>query len=413
MSDDFFSYAGRRPDPAKWEVHDPPRGVGVWDGRQPGLCAADNVWVQRWRPNNPMGLRIQSRAFFNGTDEFRRIFETRPQHRRKAPIERGYTTYTTGMVSSRKAVKYGYFEVEAKTMQTQLVNAFWFSSRIGHVWTEIDVFENSHVSREESKWNLDMRPRVVPNAHVYNKPTAHIDPEHLLTMRPREYEHSEPLAFKSHTYGLLWTRDQIVWFFDGKPFVSIRNEHWHQPMFVRFDVETNFAWHGITPNVKELHDNPKIFTVHYFRVFSINWFKDGTNWTPHKRDDTGVTIRDTLREQGAGRILSRRTYGKSISANKFDEFRAMSEAGKVRKCHSRTYNAHNLPAPDRIDPSVLIRAPYDGETFGREVRPPRGMTWLEAIRRYSKKIHVRVSVTGSGGLGRAVHGFLSWISSIF
>lgn len=371
-SDNFYQYAGR-PNPAKWTVHDPHRGIGTWDGRQPGLCHAGNVWIMKKREFNHGGLRIQAMGHYKWTASYRKIFHVTGPRRKTTFDKRGYNTYTTGMISSKRPVKYGYFEVEAKTMKTQLVNAFWFSSRINGKWTEIDVFENSHITSKESKWNMDMRLRSVPNAHVYNRPTARIHRKHLLSLRPPHFEHHEPLAFRAHVYGLLWTPKVITWFFDGKPFVSVPNKHWHQPMFVRFDVETNLAWHGILPNRKLLHDHPRLFSVHYFRVYSLKK-KNTQAWTPAGRQ---LSALDDELLGTSGRVEAQQEV-----AGKDEAAAARKAANSVNDVTAQSYPG--LKEANTEDPTTLQRAPYAGETFGEVVPPPPGMTWAEAIAKYSK-----------------------------
>jgi len=93
-----------------------------------------------------------------------------------------------GMVSSKKAVRYGYFEVESRIMATQLVNSFWMSSKINGRFEEIDVYENSHVNAQESQWNVDMRFYSVPNAHASRSRSADVDPGNLITAKPPWYK---------------------------------------------------------------------------------------------------------------------------------------------------------------------------------------------------------------------------------
>lgn len=399
MSDDFFKINSWRPNPKKWEVHDPAKGTGSWDGRQPGLCMRENVWVQKPGAGNFHGLRIRARSYWKGTPRYNQIFRRRPGVGRnpwKTAEQRGYETFTTGMVSSKKAVLYGYFEVEARTMLTQLVNAWWFSSRIGNKWSEIDVFENSYVSQYESKWKMDMRRRSVPNAHFFNQP-GDVTRDKLFTLKPKEYEHWEPIAFKSHTYGLLWTPETIVWYFDGKPFVSAPNTKWHQPLFVRFDVETNFRWHGILPNVNELHKNPRMFSVHYFRVYNVNWGRDGKTWTPYKwwHRNSGITVRDVLTTSRASDpIAARRMSDKSdvaAAAGVWDAMQAEKDCRgkKGQRTLPQTFGQGDLNFSNPDAGGDLQHAPYQGETYGKPVTPGNGMTWDEVIRRYQKKTGYR------------------------
>lgn len=406
MSEEFHLQKGRI-NPLRWIVHDPHRGIGMWDGRQPGLCHVKNVWIKGWRPWRFGGLQIQANAWARGTDEYYNLFETK-RPRRDASFEwYGYSTYTTGMVSSKRAVKYGYFEIEAMTMRTQLVNAWWFSSRVNGIWSEIDVFENSHVTKAESKWNMEMTVRSVPNAHVYNRPTQRIDPKHLISARPKDYVHPEPIARRPIVYGLLWTPTSIIWFINGKPFVAIANQYWKQPLFVRFDVETNFAWHGILPNVQELNRSPKHFEIKYFRVWSLEYTgAPGLNkWSATARtvDSTIVEMDDAMLGTSgtiAGHLRGvppsvrylddddkpNKLDGELVDADELDELRAEYYASRVRDVKTKTYgNVNQLPW-DKHDPMTLVRVPYEGESFGEYIRAQNNMTWQDIINKYSKQM---------------------------
>jgi len=276
LSDNFYEYTGY-PKAHKWKIHDPHSCTGDWNGRQPGLFVKKNVWVQKERDGFLGGLIISANAFSPTDSKYHEYFDShvdcsRHYPHRKTFKQLRYHQYTTGMVSSVDEVLYGYFEVRAKTMQTQLVNSFWFQGTHADIVTEIDVFENMHIKANESKWHYDAQSYSSPNAIAYNRtikddfdaPERNLVHPKLISMK-----HHEPISFTPHTYGLLWTEKEIVWFFDGKRYTHIQNTHWHKPLRVRFDVETNYGLHGIIPDPDDLKDDRMQFIIQFFRHWKV------------------------------------------------------------------------------------------------------------------------------------------------
>ena len=379
LSEDFYTYGGV-PNPRKWEIHDPHRGRGNWAGRQPGLFIRENIWVRKWKAWNFGGLRIRAKGHPMDTQDYNRVFrKSGPGMQGDTFEDRGYSEYSMGMLSSKRAVRYGYFEVESRNMKTQLVNSWWFSSKVNGIWTEIDVYENSHVSHLESKWRIDMRLKVVPNAHAATEPMEIIEPDKLITAKPAWYTHWEHISKRPHTYGLLWTPKRIVWFFDGRPFVSIPNRHWHRKLFVRFDVETNMAWHGIVPNVWSLRKHPKLYHVHYFRVWSINFAPRGGPVRAVARVQFSE-MEDEALIQGTTRM--KKTTGVARDATETDELLASYFAGVADSTDSDwTMQTKAMLAKDKLKtPFCLARAPYGNEVYGMENKPPASLTMHQYIK---------------------------------
>jgi len=229
MSDDFTKYTGK-PSRQKWVVTDPfTHNRGQWYGRQPGAFLRENVWTQLKSLRNRGGLHIQAKAYPKDSRGYERVFRRTKARSDKTLEDQGYEEYTMGMVSSKKAVRYGYFEVESRIMATQLVNSFWMSSKINGRFEEIDVYENSHVNAQESQWNVDMRFYSVPNAHASRSRSQDVDPGNLITAKPPWYKHWEHIQKRPVTYGMLWAPNRITWFVNGLPFTSTPNKHWNQP----------------------------------------------------------------------------------------------------------------------------------------------------------------------------------------
>src|SRR5208283_3445931 len=119
---------------------------------------------------------------------------------------------------------YGYYEVQAKPMNSAGSSSFWFHREDSPVWrTEIDVFEiGGNAAGFERKYNM--------NLHVFQtaREQKHWDVQHTWVAPWR-------LADAYHVYGLQWDRDQIGYYVDGVLLRTVENTHWHQPLYLTFD----------------------------------------------------------------------------------------------------------------------------------------------------------------------------------
>jgi beta-glucanase (GH16 family) len=214
-------------DAAKWLDHSP-----GWEGRQPGYFAKSNVVVAEGE------LRLTARA------------EEPPAETR----ERGYHTYTTACVKGKTGVRYGYFEIQARGMDSKASSAFWFYSRDPAVKTEIDVFEirggDTSFSRQlfMTLHHNNFPNPVWPGVDDKYHPAKVLD----LDFRPVD-------GF--HVYGLEWDEKEIKWYTDGKLLLTRANEFWHEEMDLILDSETFPTWFGLPP-VETL---PTTFRIDYVR----------------------------------------------------------------------------------------------------------------------------------------------------
>ncbi len=225
MSDEF---EGKMLDPDKWWPRNP-----KWLGRQPAFFWDRNVSVNEGK------LHLMMRR------------EESPE----APKNKGYHTYTSAAVKSKGTVKYGYFEVKARPMNSHGSSSFWFYENEPEMWTEIDVFEiGGGAPGFEKKYNM--------NVHVFRTPT---ETEHW--SKHGQWESPERLADDYHVYGLEWDQDRICWYFDGVPVRWVENTHWHQGLTLNFDSETMPEWFGL-PRDGGL---PSTYSIEYVRA----WKRDG------------------------------------------------------------------------------------------------------------------------------------------
>ncbi len=166
-----------------------------------------------------------------------------------AGLPEGYHTYTTAAVKSRRTVCYGYFEIRCRPMKSRASSAFWFYRNTKEIWTEIDVFEICGVGE---KWKRTYNM----NVHVFHTPE-----EKRHWSKGGKWTAPFDFADDFHVYGLLWDKDKITWYVDGKAVRSIDNTHWHQALHMNFDSETMPNWFGL-PDKRSL---PSTFSIDYVR----------------------------------------------------------------------------------------------------------------------------------------------------
>lgn len=211
-------------DPTKWHDRNP-----EWQGRKPGWFAPHNVAVRDGM------LHLTARL------------EDLPD------LPDGYHTYTTAAVKSRVTALYGYYEIRARAMKSRASSAFWFYRHTPERWTEIDVFEigGGAPGKERS---------VFMTVHVFHTPE---EKEHWA--KSHVHTAPAPVADDFHTYGLLWTPDRLVFYFDGEPVHELPNSHWHQALHLNFDSETMPEWFGL-PEPETL---PSTFSIDYVRAWRL------------------------------------------------------------------------------------------------------------------------------------------------
>ncbi len=228
LTDEFN---GTELDPTKWHNHNP-----RWKGRKPGFFSKENVKVADG------ALHLTAKA------------ETLPD------VPKGYHSFTTAAVKSKSLVRYGYFEIRCKPMDSRASSAFWFYNNTPEIWTEIDVFEmGAGAPGHEHKVHM--------NVHVFHSPSFKGTVEDHLS-DPDVWEAPFRLADDYHTYALEWDEDRIKWYVDGRMVREKENSHWHQPLHMNFDSETMPKWFGL-PKKENL---PSTFSIDYIR----SWKKEET-----------------------------------------------------------------------------------------------------------------------------------------
>ena len=212
-------------DTAKWYPNNP-----SWKGRQPTYFHASNVSLE----NGELIFRINRHG-----DE---------------KLPEGFT-HTAGFIKSKKRILYGYFEARMKLMDAPWVSGFWLTNAGKDWWTEIDICENCP-GVEANRHDLNS------NIHVFRSPKDQGDvKEHF--SRSNKYYIPVELQKDYHVWGLEWDKDFIRFYIDGVLFREAENTHWHQPLEINFNNESN-KWFGALPDDNRLNE---LFQVDYFRVW--------------------------------------------------------------------------------------------------------------------------------------------------
>jgi beta-glucanase (GH16 family) len=256
-------FGGAELDATKWHPNNP-----GWKGRQPGLFHTGNVAVSDGKLHITM------------------------KHEDLPGLPDGYHTYTCGAVKSKARVRYGYFEVRCRPMDSKGSSAFWFYDGTPEIWTEIDVFEMGagHPKHERT---------VHMNAHVFH---TLVNPDRHWSQGGR-WQAPWRLADGCHVYGLEWSPDDLAYSVDGQVVRRMKNTHWHQPLHLNFDSETMPQWFGL-PEVESL---PSTFSIDYVRA----WRRvDARPEAPMKSctfefpaaEAPGKTVRYTLKTDDAGSL---------------------------------------------------------------------------------------------------------------
>lgn len=165
-------------------------------------CGIDPFWQGRG------GMQIQ--AFKNPKPEDPRTFN--PYTGGKAPLP-----YVSGILTTETSFhqRYGYFEAQMAFPQVRgCWPAFWLLGppHGRHAGDEIDVVE----------WVASNPRRLFFHAHLNGKAEGGWKDG---------YNTAVP-----HTYGVLWTRREIVWYVDDEEVFRRRNRGLHRPMYMLLNL---------------------------------------------------------------------------------------------------------------------------------------------------------------------------------
>lgn len=210
---------------------------------------------KRWFPNNPK-WKGRPPTYFHSSNvkiENDELIIRVNQHKNKTLPED--FTHTTGFIKSKKKFLYGYFEAECKLMDAPWVSGFWMTNVTKDWWTEIDICENA-------PGVVYNRHDLNSNIHVFKSPKDKGDVKKHFS-RTKKYYFPKKLQADYHVWGLEWTKEYIRFYIDGILFREAKNTHWHQPLEVNFNAESN-KWFGALPDDNRLNGE---FRVKYFRTW--------------------------------------------------------------------------------------------------------------------------------------------------
>lgn len=157
--------------------------------------------------------------------------------------------YSSGALTTRKtfAQQYGYFEIRADLPDGKgLWPAFWLLPANGKWPPELDVFESLG---DDSKSYHTLHTKET-GSHTSDGSIAHV------------YDNVDGF----HTYGLLWTETELIWYVDGAEVKrSETPSDMHQPMYMIANLAVGGSWPG-DPEPGNLHAEMKI---DYIRAYSL------------------------------------------------------------------------------------------------------------------------------------------------
>ncbi len=166
----------------------------------------------------------------------------------------GYT-HSSGFLVSKNTFLYGYFEGRLKLSDNTWISGFWMSHNQPDWWTEIDICENCP-GVEKNRHDFST------NIHVFKSPKDQGDVKSHFSRTAKYYIPFE-LQRDFHVWGLEWTEEYIRFYLDGVLIREAENTHWHQPLRININQESN-KWFGALPSEDRIDE---LYLVDYFRVW--------------------------------------------------------------------------------------------------------------------------------------------------
>lgn len=202
---DDFNYADLQLD-AGWNVQNGPSG---------------HILCSRWRENA--------------------VVENGILHLKNKKENRGGQEWTSASIWSKKQFQYGYFECRYKYASATGTNSsFWLMT------TGISPAQGK-------KFEIDINEGHYPaeiNTNLHNWSDITTDPvtgkpKHPSSHKSFDYSLKPGINLGNdfHIYGLKWTRDSLIYSFDGKIIRRMKNEFCHSPVPVYLS-EAIISWAG-------------------------------------------------------------------------------------------------------------------------------------------------------------------------
>lgn len=264
--------------------------TSFWDGAD-GRTLASNNELQIYMDESYLGLGVNPFSVEDGVLNI---------HADNASAEVEAATgfdYTSGMLSSRDSFTqtYGYFEIRCEMPKGQGTwPAFWMLPADGSWPPELDVVEA--LGSDEAT--------VFMTAHSASTG------EHTKTGFTSWVG---DVTSGMHTYGVLWTPEELVWYVDGaEVFRTATPDDMHQPMY----MVTNLAIGGVIAGDPDEDFDGADFKVDHIRAYQLN---DGsipstvTSGVTTTLDHIaiGLVLTGTLDIDGTGNALDNTLTGNS------------------------------------------------------------------------------------------------------
>lgn len=185
--------------------------------------------------------------------------------------------YTSGLITTQHSFSqtYGYFEMKADIPETKGVwPAFWLLPADGSWPPEIDVMESigDSTTTFQSTNTKETGTKVGESwqSHVYDGNVG------------------------EHTYGLLWTPTELVWYVDGEEVRrSATPADMHKPMYLLANVAVGGYWPG-NPDPGALNAT---MSVDYIRAYSLDGLQN-TSYAPQLAASDATTTSGTTTTPG-------------------------------------------------------------------------------------------------------------------
>ncbi|THK33313.1 glycoside hydrolase family 16 protein, partial [Ensifer sp. MPMI2T] len=225
--------------------------TGVWDAKywwapEKGATLADNGELQWYI--NPSYQATASANPFSVKDGVLTISAKPASESIQTEID-GYD-YTSGMLTTHSsfAQTYGYFEMRADMPNDQGAwPAFWLLPADGSWPPELDVVE---MRGEDTN-------TIITTAHS-NEAGSH-------TMSQNEVKVGDTSGF--HKYGVLWTEDEIVWYFDDTAIARADTpSDMHKPMYML----VNLAVGGMADMPSDGLVDGSEMKIDYIKAYSLD-----------------------------------------------------------------------------------------------------------------------------------------------
>lgn len=218
--------------------------TSFWDG-EGGRTLASNAELQIYMDEAYLGLGVNPFSIQDGVLNI---------HADNASAEvqaaTGYD-YTSGMLSSKGSFTqtYGYFEIKCEMPQGQGTwPAFWMLPADGSWPPELDVVEA--LGSDTSTMFMTAHSNST-GEHTKTGFTSWVG----------------DVSAGMHTYGVLWTPEELVWYVDGaEVFRTATPDDMHQPMY----MVTNLAIGGNLPGDPDSDFSGADFKIDYIHAYQLN-----------------------------------------------------------------------------------------------------------------------------------------------